>query len=104
MLSYRFFLNRPDADAFTVPDPAKGYLGNISLVPLAGDGMQPRLDVRAILPEGVLNDMAAQDENSVTIVPVGITIEPLGFKAPLAPPVRSDYRKLSLSVGEPGLA
>ena len=104
VVSYRFFLNRPDADAFTVPDPAKGYLGNISLVPLAGDGMQPRLDVRAILPEGVLNDMAAQDENSVTIVPVGITIEPLGFKAPLAPPVRSDYRKLSLSVGEPGLA
>ena len=104
VVSYRFFLNRPDADAFTVPDPAKGYLGNISLVPLAGDGMQPRLDVRAVLPEGVLNDMAAQDENSVTIVPVGITIEPLGFKAPLAPPVRSDYRKLSLSVGEPGLA
>ncbi len=104
VVSYRFFLNRPDADAFTVPDPAKGYLGNISLVPLAGDGMQPRLNVRTVLPEGVLNDMAAQDENSVTIVPVGITIEPLGFKAPLAPPVRSDYRKLSLSVGEPGLA
>ncbi len=104
VVSYRFFLNRPDADAFSEPDPAKGYLGNISLVPLGVKGFHPRLSARAILPERAIKDMAKQDENRVTIVPVGITIAPLKFKAPMAPPVKLDFQKISLSVGEPGLA
>jgi hypothetical protein len=104
VVSYRFFLNRPDADAFSEPDPAKGYLGNISLVPLGVKGFHPRLSARAILPERAIKDMAKQDENRVTIVPVGITIAPLKFKAPMAPPVKLDFQKISLSVGEPGVA
>lgn len=97
---YRFFLNRPDADAFTAPDAAEGYLGNAVLVPLAGDEVQPRLDLRVMLPEGAINDIAAQDENSVTIVPAGIDVPPLGLKGPKAPEVRIDFERVALLIGE----
>ena len=97
---YRFFLNRPDADAYTAPDRAEGYVGNAVLVPLAGEEVQPRLDVRVMLPEGVIHDIAAQDENSITIVPAGIDVPPLGLKGPKGPEIRIDFQKLSLRIGE----
>ncbi len=97
---YRFFLNRPDADAYTAPDPAAGYVGNLVLVPLAGEGRQPEMTTRVMMPEGVIKDIAAQDENSITIVPVGIDVPPLGLKGPKGPEIKIGFWKLSLSVGE----
>ncbi len=80
-LLYRFFLNRPDADAYTEPNPAAGYIGNFVMSPLVGDGQQPVMTSRSILVEGVLKDIAANDQNAVTIVPVGIDMPPLGLWA-----------------------
>jgi hypothetical protein len=97
---HRFFLNRPDADAFTEPNRENGYVGNLVLVPLAGDEVQPRMTARIMMPEGVIKDIAAQDENSITIVPVGIDVPPLDLKGPKGPEIRIDFEKLALSVGE----
>ena len=89
---YRFFLNRPYADAFTEATRENGYVGNLVLVPLAGEEVQPRMTVRVMLAEGVLQDIAAHSENSITIVPVGIDVP--------RPNIRIDFEKLALSVGE----
>jgi len=97
---YRFFLNRPDADAFTAPDRAAGYVGNLVLVPIAAEGPQPVMTARVMLPEGVLKDIAAHDENSITIVPVGIDVPPLGLKGPKGPEIKVGFWKLTLTVGE----
>jgi hypothetical protein len=70
------------------------------LVPLAGEGRQPEMTTRVMMPEGVIKDIAAQDENSITIVPVGIDVPPLGLKGPEAPAIRIDFEKLALSIGE----
>ncbi len=67
---------------------------------LAGDEVQPRMTARIMMPEGVLKDIAANDQNSITIVPVGIDVPPLGLKGPKAPEIRIDFEKLALSVGE----
>lgn len=40
------------------------------------------------------------NENSITIVPVGIDVPPLGLKGPEGPDIRIDFEKLALSVGE----
>jgi polyphenol oxidase len=97
---YRFFLNRPDADATTAPDRAAGYVGNLVLVPIAADGPQPVMTARVMMPEGVLKDIAAHDENSITIVPIGIDVPPLGLKGPKGPEIKVGFWKLTLSVGE----
>ena len=99
-LMYRFFLNRPDADAYTEPDPAAGYIGNFVMSPLVGEGRQPVMTSRSVLVEGVLKDIAANDQNSVTIVPVGVDIPLLGLKGPKGPAIEANFVRLSLSVGE----
>jgi polyphenol oxidase len=99
-LMYRFFLNRPDADAYTEPDPAVGYIGNLVVGPLVGEGRQPVMTSRCMLVEGVLKEIAANDQNSVTIVPVGVDIPPLGLKGPKGPAIEANFVRLSLSVGE----
>ena len=91
---YRFFLNRPDADAYTEPDPAAGYVGNLVMAPLVGDGQQPVATLRCILVEGVLKEIAANDQNSITIVPVGVDIPPLGLKGPKGPAVEANFVRL----------
>jgi polyphenol oxidase len=97
---YRFFLNRPDADAFTAPEPAEGYVGTIVIVPITGDEVQPRMTVRVMLREGVLKDIAAREENAITIVPVVFDIPQLGIKAGPGPAIKTNFEKLTLSVGE----
>ena len=57
-------------------------------------------DVWVRLPSSEGNPVDPRDENSVTIVPIGIDVPPLKLKGPKGPEIRVDFEKLSLSVGE----
>jgi hypothetical protein len=58
------------------------------------------MTARVMLPEGVLMNIAAQVENSITVVPVSIEVPPLGLEAGPGPAIEVGLWKLSLSAGE----